>query len=245
MRAMRLLGAVAASLLLAGVTLGADQAAKQVLFNGKDLSGWRQPTGEWMAVGNVRLDPADSKKFLLEPGTGALVTGAKGQTVNLLTAAEFGDMEANIELCIPSKSNSGIYFMGRYEVQVYDSHGVAKDKYPGIECGGIYPRWTQQKGEFEGHSPRVNASKPAGEWQRFAVVFRAPRFDASGKKVQNARFLKVVHNGQVIHENVDLTGPTRAAAFENDEKPLGPLMFQGDHGPVAYRNLWIKPVKLP
>ena len=73
------------------------------------------------------------------------------------------------------------------------------------------------------------------------MVFRAPRFDAGGKKTANARFVKVVHNGQVIHENVEVTGPTRAAAF-NDEKPHGPLMLQGDHGPVAYRNPWIKPL---
>ncbi|MEK7676891.1 MAG: family 16 glycoside hydrolase [Verrucomicrobiota bacterium] len=73
-------------------------------------------------------------------------------------------------------------------------------------------------------------------------MFRAPRFDASGKKVENARFVKVTHNGRVIHENVELTGPTRAATYENDEKPTGPLMLQGDHGPVAYRNLQLKPV---
>jgi sugar phosphate isomerase/epimerase len=72
------------------------------------------------------------------------------------------------------------------------------------------------------------------------VVFRAPRFDANGKKTENARFVKVVHNGRVVHENEELTGPTRASAW-NDEKPLGPIMLQGDHGPVAYRNIWIKP----
>ena len=59
----------------------------------------------------------------------------------------------------------------------------------------------------------------------------------------NAKFVKVVHNGVVIHENVEVTGPTRAAAFE-DEKPTGPLMLQGDHGPVAYRNLWIRPLEV-
>ena len=59
---------------------------------------------------------------------------------------------------------------------------------------------------------------------------------------ENARFVKVTHNGRVIHENVELTGPTRAATYENDEKPTGPSMLQGDHGPVAYRNLQLKPV---
>ena len=68
------------------------------------------------------------------------------------------------------------------------------------------------------------------------MIFQAPRFDENGKKTANAKFVKVIHNGQVIHENVEVTGPTRAAAFA-DEKATGPLMFQGDHGPVAYRNL--------
>jgi hypothetical protein len=85
----------------------------------------------------------------------------------------------------------------------------------------------------------VNATKPPGEWQSFDITFRAPRFDADGKKVSNAKFVKVVHNGKVIHENVDLTGPTRAAHWD-DEKPAGPIMLQGDHGPVAYRNLRVK-----
>jgi len=62
--------------------------------------------------------------------------------------------------------------------------------------------------------------------------------------VRNAGFVKVTHNGKVIHENIELTGPTRAAVWENDEKALGPLMLQGDHGPVAYRNLQLRPVSL-
>jgi hypothetical protein len=66
----------------------------------------------------------------------------------------------------------------------------------------------------------------------------------SGKKTANAMFVKVVHNGVLIHENVEVTGPTRASLF-GDEKPIGPLMLQGDHGPVAYRNLCIQPVAVP
>jgi hypothetical protein len=155
---------------------------------------------------------------------------------------EHGDVEAQVEFCVPKNSNSGIYFMGRYEIQVLDSWGVEKPK--SGDCGGIYERWKDNQG-YEGHPPRVNASKPPGEWQTFEVIFRAPRFDASGKKIQNARFIKVVHNGQVVHENVEVTGPTRAATYENvPEKSLGPIMLQGDHGPVAYRNITLKPLQL-
>ena len=214
------------------------------LLPGPGMAGWRKPTGEWQMVGQAVQDPADAKKLAVEPGTGTIVNGPKGRTRNLFTVEAFGDIVAHIEFLVPKESNSGVYFMGRYEIQVFDSYGK-KGAYPGIECGGIYQRWDPKRGKgkegFEGHSPRVNASRPPGRWQTFDVVFRAPRFDAAGKKVANARFVKVVHNGTVIHENVELTGPTRGAAF-NDEQATGPLMLQGDHGPVAYRRIAIVPL---
>jgi 3-keto-disaccharide hydrolase len=213
-----------------------------VLFDGKDLTGWRQPTGTWTVAKGVSLDPANPESFIIAPGQGIMVNSAKTHTVNLVTEREFGDVQAHVEFCITRHSNSGVYLMGRYEVQVYDSYGVEKDKYPGIECGGLYPRWINGQ-NIEGHSPSVNASKPPGEWQSFDITFRAPRFDADGKKVANAKFVKVVHNGKVIHENVELNGPTRSAMTQK-EKPTGPLLLQGDHGPVAYRNLWVKALNL-
>jgi hypothetical protein len=210
----------------------------KVLFNGNDFTGWRKPTGTWTAVQAVMLDPIDPKAFIVQVGTGVALNSKDAKTVDLVTESEFGDIEAHIEFCVAKRSNSGIYLMGRYEVQIYDSFGVEKDQYPGIECGGIYPRWINEK-NVQGHSPLVNASKPAGEWQSFDITFRAPRFDAAGKKIANAKLVKVVHNGKVIHENVELTGPTRGPMWE-DEKPTGPLRLQGDHGPVAYRNISIK-----
>jgi len=210
---------------------------------GEGLTGWRKPTADWMNVGEAVKDPQNEKKLATKPGQGILVNGPKGRTRNLFSEAEHGDVEAHIEFMVPKGSNSGVYFMGRYEVQVLDSWGVKKLKHG--DCGGIYQRWDNKRKPpgFEGHPPRVNASKAPGEWQSFDVVFKAPRFDADGKKIANAVFIKVVHNGQVVHENVEVTGPTRAAAF-GDEKPRGPLMFQGDHGPVAYRNMRIKHVTL-
>jgi hypothetical protein len=220
----------------------ADPAAWKSLIPGPDMAGWRKPTGLWQMVGQAVMDPADEKAIAVKPGTGTIYNGPKGKTGNIFTEAEFGDIAAHVEFMIPKGSNSGIYFMGRYEVQVYDSFGVEKDAYPGIECGGIYERWDPKRGKgnegFEGHSPRTNASLPPGRWQTFDVIFRAPRFGPDGKKAANAKFVKVVHNGQVIHENVEVTGPTRGAAA-GDEKPAGPLLIQGDHGPVAYRNLRI------
>ncbi|MBI3417916.1 MAG: DUF1080 domain-containing protein [Verrucomicrobia bacterium] len=208
-----------------------------LLFNGKNLAGWRQPVGEWLAAAKVRLDPVDDKKFSIHSGRGVLVNSVKGRTVNLISELEHGDVEAHVEFVVPKGSNSGVYFQGRYEIQVFDSWGVEHPK--SSDCGGIYERWKDNHG-YEGHAPRRNASKSPGQWQSFDIIFRAPRFDANGRKLANARFVKVVHNGKVIHENVELTGPTRAATYENDEQPKGPLMLQGDHGPVAFRNLRIK-----
>ncbi len=211
-------------------------------LTGSDLSAWRGPTGQWQVVGDTFTNPQNEKSLSSKPGTGVILNGPAGKTSHLLSRAEFGDVKAHIEFMVPNGSNSGVYFMGRYEIQVYDSYGVERAEYPGIECGGIYQRWDnnrEPKG-YEGRSPRVNASRPPGQWQTFDVIFRAPRFDATGRKLANARFEKVVHNGVVIHEDIELTGPTRASAY-NDEKPAGPLMLQGDHGPVAYRNIRIEP----
>lgn len=213
----------------------------RVYLTGNDLSTWQGNTGQWQIVSDVFMNPQNEGLLSGKAGTGVLLNGPTGRTVNLLSKKEFGDLKAHIEFIIPKGSNSGVYFMGRYEIQVFDSWQKASE-YPGIECGGIYQRWDENREPrgFEGHSPRVNASRPPGQWQNFDVVFRAPRFDENGKKIANARFEKVVHNGVVIHEDVELTGPTRAGAYE-DEKSVGPLMLQGDHGPVAYRNIWMEP----
>ncbi|HOW67680.1 MAG TPA: DUF1080 domain-containing protein [Candidatus Paceibacterota bacterium] len=211
-----------------------------VLFNGADLAGWRQPLGDWQVVGTAGIDPSNPEAFSVAPGFGVLLNGPKGKTVDLMTETEYGDVDLHVEFCIPKHSNSGIYLQGRYEIQVYDSHGVAQGAYPGIECGGIYPRWIQEQ-NVDGHSPIVNASKAPGEWQSFDIQFRAPRFDNNGRKIANARMVRVTHNGHMIHENVELKGPTRSARWE-DEKTLGPILLQGDHGPVAYRNLRINTI---
>jgi hypothetical protein len=224
-----------------GLALAASRAADVTVLDLKDRSLWREPLGEWTAASSVKLNSTNAKIFQLEAGTGILANGPKGRTSNLLTRDEFGDCEAHIEFCVPKDSNSGIYFLGRYEVQVFDSFAVKKPKYS--DCGGLYMSCSEPKPDSTGTPPRVNASKAPGEWQTFDVVFRAPRFDASGKKSENARFIKVTHNGVVIHENVESPRPT-CAAWKLDEKARGPIMLQGDHGPVAYRNIQIKSVEL-
>lgn len=219
----------------------ANKIGERIYLIGDDFSAWRDDAGKWEIVGDVFLNPQNERLLSSKPGTGVIVNGPAGRTSHLLSKFEFGDIRTHIEFMVSKDSNSGVYFMGRYELQIFDSW-QKKSKYPGIECGGIYQRWDENRRPkgFEGHSPRVNGSRPPGKWQSFDVVFRAPRFDSKGHKISNARFEKVVHNGVIVHEDVQLTGPTRASAY-HDEKPLGPVMLQGDHGPVAYRNMWVEP----
>ena len=215
--------------------------AEHVTRVADDFSTWQGDTGQWQIVGGVAKSPENEKLLASTPGKGVLVNGADGKTAHLISKAEFGDVCAHVEFMVPKGSNSGVYFMGRYEIQVFDSWGVTEPTYS--DCGGIYQRWDEARDPkgYEGHAPRVNASLEPGTWQSYDVVFRAPRFDAPGKKIANARFDSVTLNGHLIHDKVEVSGPTRASLFD-DEKPTGPMMFQGDHGPVAYRNIRIEPL---
>lgn len=229
----------ASGALLVVAAAGCSKPAAMELFNGRDLGGWKAVTpanNAWQTAAQVSLDPANDAKFRIIPGSGILVNGPEGKTANIYTLLEHGDCELHVEFTVPKGSNSGVYLQGRYEVQVFDSFGKTEVKYG--DCGGIYARHIDGR-DVEGHPPRVNASRKPGEWQSFDVKFTAPRFDASGKKLANARFDWVKHNGVLVHENVEVTGPTRSPLSE-EEVARGPLLLQGDHGPVAYRNLRIR-----
>jgi hypothetical protein len=202
------------------------------------MDGWADDHGDWVNVGNAAQSDDDEKLLETEPGEGVLVNGPTGKTVNLITEIEHGDVTIHVEFMVPKGSNSGVYLMGRYEVQVLDSFGVENPEYS--DCGGLYQSNPDKDGnQFPGVPPRENASRAPGEWQSFDIKFQAPKFDEDGKKIANAKFIEVKHNGVVVHEDVEVSHPTRAAAFL-DEKPEGPLMLQGDHGPVAYRNIRVE-----
>jgi hypothetical protein len=201
-------------------------------FNGKDLTGWKLKGSEaksrW-TVGKAVVDsqkPSELLVVAVEGETKELVN-AKGGGVDIYTDEKFGDAVIEVEFMVPKGSNSGIYVMGEYEVQILDSYG--KDKLTFSDLGAIYSAAV----------PKINAAKKPGEWQKFVIDFQAPRFDGD-KKSANAKFVKVTLNGEVIHENVEIKGPT-PSGVTGKEAPTGPLMFQGDHGPVAYRNIKVTP----
>jgi hypothetical protein len=215
------------------------------LLNGKDLAGWHAMDSskphEWITARGIKFDRMYQPKalsFSSEPGD-RMINGKNGRTQNIVTDQKFGDVELYIEFMIPRGSNSGVYLQGLYEIQILDSYGI-QDLTTG-DCGAVYHRWINNRAAG-GSAPRVNAMRQMGEWQSYRIWFRAPRFDASGKKTENARFLRVMFNNILIQDNVELPGGTRAH-MEIPEAATNPLMLQGDHGPVAFRNIYWRPLR--
>ena len=214
------------------------------LLNGKDLTGWKAQEGthEWFTTKGIRWERLLSPSRLIgipEPA-GTILNGPNGRTKNLVTDEKFGDLELYLEFMIPKGSNSGVYLQGLYEIQIFDSHG-SQESMKTSDGGAVYHRWIDNKG-VGGSAPSRNASRRPGEWQSYQIWFRAPRFDASGKKTENARFIRVLHNGLSVQQDVTLEGPTRAH-MGIPEAPLNPIMLQGDHGPVAFRNIYVRPLR--
>jgi hypothetical protein len=222
------IAAVCAALMLPGL------AACDSPFNGKSLDGWKlkgdAKKSKWK-VGTAAVNDKAPNMIALSEGGSELVNTAGGG-VDIYTEAKYGDCTIEVEFMVPKGSNSGIYVMGEYEVQVLDSYGKPADKLTQGDLGALY----------SAAAPKVNVAKAPGEWQKFVIEFQAPKFEG-GKKVANAKFVKVTLNDTVIHENVEMKGPTPSGVTGKESPDGGPLMFQGDHGPVAYRNIKVTPKK--
>jgi len=197
--------------------------------------------GDWYSAENARLDTWNERRLIGDRGEGVLINGRTGKTKSLITRRrDYQDVEVHVEFMVAKGSNSGIIFHGNYEIQILDSTHVKEPT--GAHCGGIYPRAeTQPKYHHidKGSPPRVNAAKEPGEWQTMDIIFQSPRFDKNGSKTASARFVKVVHNGQVIQENVEVPyacGPN----WNRKQRPRGPIVIQGDYGPIAIRNVRVR-----
>jgi hypothetical protein len=193
-----------------------------VLFDGRSLDAWRSSDSASV--------PA---RWRVENGYFEVTPGAGG----IQTKQGFGDVQLHAEWASPApgsgegqdRGNSGVFLMGRYEVQVLDSY--RSTTYPDGQAAAIY-------GQFP---PLVNASRAPGEWQTYDIVFRAPRFAPDGSLASPAR-MTVLHNGILVHDAVELTGPTahqRRPPYERHEDRL-PISLQ-DHGHrVRFRNIWLR-----
>src|SRR5207249_2194342 len=142
---------------------GAGDEGWVELIGEHGLDAWRTPTGGWLVAADARPDPKKPTLLVAEPGTGVLVNGPAGKTTNLVSRQDFGDLEAHVEFLIPKGSNSGIKFETLYEIQIFDSFGVAQPT--ASHNGGIYPRaelLPRYHHIDDGIPPRINAARPAG-----------------------------------------------------------------------------------
>ena len=202
-------------------SLGAKApAGAVVLFDGKNLDAFANKKGkEWLVIGG----PAPWK--ILPDGVLEVVPGTGG---GIITKKQFGDIQAHVEFrTLGYPSNSGVYLQTRYEANINETYG----KLEGTPNGG-FDNCTPKSA-----TPKIRASRPPLEWQTFDIDFRAPRFDAAGKKTAPAR-ATVLLNGVKLYDDQEL-GPVTGAAGKLGEAPTGPLMLQ-EHGmPVQFRNVWV------
>lgn len=194
-----------------------------VLFDGKDLSRWTDKDGK----------PA---KWKVENGYLEVVP----ESGLISTKDSFGDCQLHVEFAEPlpavgesqERGNSGVFLMGQFEIQVLDSY--ENKTYADGQASAVYGQYP----------PQVNASRPPGQWQTYDIVFHGPRFAKDGKLTRPAH-VTVLHNGVLVQDNVELTGPTahgERPPYKAQPEKL-PLSLQ-DHGkPVRYRNLWIRELK--
>lgn len=196
---------------------GGPSSDALVLFDGKDLSRWE---------GGEAWEIQD----------GYAIARKRGIT----SKDRFGDCQLHLEFATPEKiegkgqgrGNSGVYLMGRYEVQILDSYN--NPTYYDGQCGSIYKQTP----------PMVNACRKPGEWQTYDIIFEAPRFGADGQ-VNRPAYLTVLHNGVLVQNHFELQGGTfydRPAAYEKHEDRL-PLHLQFHGNPVRFRNIWVREIK--
>jgi len=194
-----------------------------VLFDGKDLSKWAHKDGS-------------SAKWKVE--SGYLETVPK--TGYIYTREAFGDCQLHVEFAEPvppkgesqGRGNSGVFLMGLYEIQVLDSY--ENKTYADGQAAAVYGQYP----------PLVNASRPPGQWQSYDIVFHGPRFDKAGKLLRPAR-VTVLHNGVLVQDNVELSGPTAHKArppYSPHPEKL-PLALQDHSNPIRFRNIWIRELK--
>lgn len=197
-----------------------------VLFDGKDLSKWTSTK-----------EGQDTKWILVD----AAMSPVKDSGY-IRTKQEFGSCQLHVEFATPvnvegdgqGRGNSGVFLQGHYEVQVLDSYN--NTTYFDGQCAALYGR----------KPPLVNACRKPGEWQTYDIVYHRPIF--KGKKVVRKARFTVIHNGVLVHDNVELSGGTGWRGPHSISKYVphsdkGPIQLQ-DHGnPVLFRNIWIRELK--
>jgi hypothetical protein len=193
------------------------------LFDGKDLSLWQAVKGGGPA------------KWKVENGYFEVVKG----TGDIATTRGFGGCQLHVEWMAPApavgegqdRGNSGVFFMGMYEVQVLDSY--KSRTYADGQAAALYGQ----------HPPLVNASRAPGEWQSYDIIFHAPRFE--GDKVLQPARVTVLHNGVLVQDSSEMTGPSghKSRPPYKPHADALPIRLQDHAHPVRFRNIWIRELK--
>lgn len=184
----------------------------KVLFNGENTEAWN---GEWKIEDGI---------LIASPG-------------NFSTKEGFGTCQLHLEFRVPKDrqvsgqkgANSGVFLMGKYEIQVQESH--ANVTYADGQAGALYGQYP----------PLINPSRPQGEWQSYDIIFQAPAYE--GEKCITPATATVLHNGVLIHHAAELIGPTlhkRVSSYPTQHPEKAPLMLQWHSDPVEFRNIWIR-----
>ena len=187
----------------------------KILFDGKDASAWKLP---WKVENGLLIaSPGDNE-----------------------TKEEFRDCQVHLEWRVPAGrkvngqggGNSGIFFMGEYEVQILQSNG--NKTYPDGQAGAMYGQYP----------PLVNATAPQGEWQSYDLLFRAPRYEG-GKCIEPAQ-VTVIHNGVMLHHAQKYHGPSThksLTSYPAEHPEKAPLKLQWHGDPIEFRNIWVREIK--
>lgn len=196
-----------------------------VLLDGKNLNAWESVNGgpvPWKLEGDAMV-----------------VTPRSGY---IRTKAAFGDVQLHLEFRSPAevigtsqeRGNSGVFFMGLYEVQILDSYN--NPTYVNGQVASVYKQ----------HIPLANASRPPGEWQTYDIIFVAPRFGPAGVVDTPAR-LTIFHNGILALHDVEVKGPTVYRGYPTYKPHAAklPLQLQDHRNPIAFRNIWVRELSLP
>ena len=200
-----------------------------VLFDGRGLSQWELVRGgpaDWKVEnGYMEIVNGPGVINLKLPGTGSI-----------RTKESFGDIQLHVEWASPNpprgvaqdRGNSGVYLMGRYEVQVLDSY-QRTDTYADGQAGAIYGQYP----------PLANPTRPPGEWQAYDIMFRAPRYASDGALTEAPR-VTVILNGIVVQNNEVIRDRARISPGAAAVPMQGPIQLQEHHHPVRYRNVWVR-----
>jgi hypothetical protein len=207
-----------------GTFSGQEQPGKApsdaiVLFDGKDVSHWRDK---------------DGKPAAWKIQSGELIE-SKG---DIYSKQEFGDIQLHLEFKMPppkgsgqSRGNSGVFLMGKYEVQILDSY--LNPTYADGTIGALYGQ----------QPPLVNAARPPGEWQTYDILFTAPRFASDGS-LKSPAYITILLNGVLVQNHQSYRGPTnwRVLTKYTPHEPTGPISLQDHDNPTRFRNIWVRPL---